>query len=110
MQNSKPAILWFRRDLRLRDNPALIAAADQGGPLIPCFLFDRDRPEWRELGGASAWWLHHSLAALSAALEAQGLDLLLRSGPTGDLLREICAASGAARIFCNQVPEPQPIA
>ncbi|MFC3226711.1 cryptochrome/photolyase family protein [Marinibaculum pumilum] len=110
MPNSKPAILWFRRDLRLHDNPSLIAAADRGGPLIPCFLFDPDRPEWAELGGAAAWWLHHSLSALSESLRMQGLELLLRSGPTADLLRDICQASGAARIFCNQVPEPQSIA
>ena len=56
-----PALVWFRRDLRLADNPALAAAA-RGGAVVPVFVLDpADMP-----GGASAWWLHGSLAALAA--------------------------------------------
>jgi starch synthase len=37
-----PAIVWFRRDLRLKDNPALCAAARRGGPVIPVFVLDEE--------------------------------------------------------------------
>jgi deoxyribodipyrimidine photo-lyase len=35
-----PALLWFRRDLRLSDHPALAAAADFGGEVLACFVLD----------------------------------------------------------------------
>ena len=54
-------ILWFRQDLRLSDNPALCHAA-ANGPVIPVYI--RDETDPLPLGGASLWWLHHSLAAL----------------------------------------------
>ena len=61
---SGPAILWFRRDLRLRDNEALQAALAGGGAVIPVFNLD-DAGDGRWAPGAAArWWLHGSLAAL----------------------------------------------
>jgi len=35
---STGAIVWLRQDLRLRDNPALQAAAKQGGPIVPVYI------------------------------------------------------------------------
>ncbi len=104
--DSNPAILWFRRDLRLGDNPALQAAIDSGRPLLACFLLDETRDEWRSLGGAARWWLHRSLDALQADLARHGLTLFLKRGPAGDLLRGIAGSSGADRIYCNRLPEP----
>ncbi len=104
-----PAILWFRRDLRLHDNPALIAAAD-GRPIVPLFILDDEAPGMRRLGGASRWWLHHSLAALAAGLERRGIKLLLRRGPAAKILAEIAAETGARSIFAGSRPEPDAIA
>ena len=62
---STPIIYWFRQDLRTHDLPGLAAAAATGRPLIACYILDDETPgDWR-LGGASRWWLHHSLQALS---------------------------------------------
>ncbi|NBB83773.1 MAG: deoxyribodipyrimidine photo-lyase, partial [Alphaproteobacteria bacterium] len=62
MTSAPTTILWLRRDLRLADNPALHAAAMAGGPVVPLFVLDdEDREPWQP-GGASRWWLHHSLA------------------------------------------------
>ena len=55
-------IVWFRRDLRLHYNPALAEAASRG-TVLPVFLLDPAEP-----GGASRWWLHHSLKALRGDL------------------------------------------
>jgi deoxyribodipyrimidine photo-lyase len=63
-----PAIVWFRDDLRLADQPALAAAAKSGRPVICLFLHDEGRSCGRALGGAQRWWLHHSLASLAASL------------------------------------------
>ena len=66
---SKLAIHWFRRDLRLADNPSLHYAA-QNGPVTPIFILDTVNNTQKEfnLGEASSWWLHHSLNSLNESL------------------------------------------
>lgn len=103
---NSPIIFWFRQDLRLRDHPGLCAAVATGRPLVPVYILDDDTPgDWRP-GGASRWWLHHSLRALEAALETRGAKLLLRRGPAGEVLRELCDKSGAEAVYCTRQYEP----
>ena len=73
---SPPIIVWFRRDLRLADNPALEAAVRAGGPVIPLYVLD-ETPGLRSPGAASLWWLDKSLASLAADLEVLKLMLLI---------------------------------
>lgn len=68
------ALYWHRQDLRLADNPAL-AAASEFSELIIIFIYE-PCGSW-PLGGASRWWLHHSLAALAARYESLGQRLIL---------------------------------
>lgn len=96
------AIHWFRQDLRLTDNPALLQAAAAGRVLAVYVLDDVNAGEHRA-GGASRWWLHHSLAALSASL--QGKLLLLR-GDALDLVPALAAATGARSVHWNRCYEP----
>lgn len=64
------ALVWFRHDLRLDDNPALRAALDQGFTPIPVYVHaPQEEGEWSP-GAASLAWLHRSLAALDADLRA----------------------------------------
>ena len=72
-----PTIVWFRRDLRLADNPALEAAVRADGAVIPLYVLD-ETPGLRAPGAASLWWLDKSLASLSADLEAAGMRILAR--------------------------------
>ncbi len=104
---ASPAIMWFRQDLRLKDNPALRAAAHGGTPLLCIFILDE---EVMRLGGASRWWLHHSLAALGAALEKHGVPLLLKRGSAGPILEELAAETGARALYWNRCYEPAAIA
>lgn len=67
-----PAIVWFRQDLRLQDNPALRAALDRGGPVVPLYILDAAGDGRWPIGGAARWWLHHSLASLDASLRERG--------------------------------------
>jgi deoxyribodipyrimidine photo-lyase len=58
------AIMLFRRDLRLRDNPALCAACQTHTHILPVYIHaDHEEAPWQP-GGAGKWWLHHSLQAL----------------------------------------------
>lgn len=81
---ARPALLWFRDDLRLSDNPALRAAIEHG-PLICLYIFDTS-PDRRPLGGAARWWLSRSLNALSGAISAKGGELLILRGDPAELL------------------------
>lgn len=76
-----PVIHWFRRDLRLADNPALSAAARSGAPVVALYILDDETPGRWCLGGAGRWWLHHSLESLNRALRQRGSALVLRRGP-----------------------------
>ena len=72
-----PCIVWFRRDLRLDDNPAFVTALERGGPIVPVYLYAPDEEgEWAP-GGASRWWLHHALRSLQDALGDRNLPLRL---------------------------------
>lgn len=101
--NSKPVILWFRQDLRLSDNPALIAAAATGAPVLPVYILDdKNADEWR-MGGASRWWLHHSLKALNQSMYGA---LAVYRGKADDILPTLVKNTGATEIHWNRCYEP----
>ncbi len=95
-------LIWFRQDLRLADNLALTHAAESG-PISPIYILDEARS--RPLGGASRWWLHHSLAALQKSL---GGLVFLRGDPMECLHRAV-AETGAKAVAWNRCYEPQAI-
>jgi deoxyribodipyrimidine photo-lyase len=99
--NSLPVILWLRRDLRLADQPALAAAVASGAPVIPVFILDDETPKHRRMGGASRWWLHHSLKSLDADLRKLGSRLILRQGNSAAILCELARETGALAVYCN---------
>lgn len=74
-------IHWFRRDLRLRDNPALQAALQaSGGLVVPLFILDDAILRAPEIGAARVAFLLGSLRALDQALRAAGSRLIMRRG------------------------------
>lgn len=100
-----PVILWFRRDLRLADNPALNNAADTGRAIVPVYILD-EAGDGRPLGAASKWWLDKSLRALDAALQQRGSRLILRRGDSESELRRLIDETGATTVFMNRRFEP----
>ena len=100
-----PVLLWFRQDLRLHDQPALVAAAHDGS-VIPVYVLDDDTPgDWR-IGDAQRWWLHDSLARLDGSLAAKGSRLILRRGRSATVLRDLMGETGAARVHALRHYEP----
>ena len=98
-------IYLFRNDLRLADLPGLAAAA-ANGPVLPVYILDDDAAGDRAHGGASRWWLHHSLRALAADIAAGGGQLVLRRGDTASCLQELVTASGAGAIHFSRSYSP----
>ena len=99
---SSPALAWLRDDLRIADNPALRAAVDRGGPVVVLYVLDEESPGIRPLGGASRWWLHHSLAALADDLHGRGGRLVLRRGPAEEVVPAVVQETGAEAVFWNR--------
>lgn len=102
------AIVWFRRDLRLTDHPALSYAAQHYEHLIALYIHHdvNDHP----MGEASRWWLHHSLSALNESLEAKQSRLTIRQGSCLDVLNAVMKESKAEAVFWNRLYEPHLIA
>lgn len=99
-------LLWFRKDLRLDDNLALVSAARSGQPVVPVYIWDADDRQAGSLGSAQDWWLHHSLAALDDRLRALGSRLVIRKGKALSQLQDLCRQTGARKIICNHRCDP----
>jgi deoxyribodipyrimidine photo-lyase len=105
-----PALVWFRQDLRLQDNPALEAATARGGPVIPVFILDDEADgAWRR-GAASRWWLHHALTSLDGSLRDRRSRLIAARGDSTALLAAIAAKAGAKAVYWNRRYEPLAVA
>jgi deoxyribodipyrimidine photo-lyase len=91
--SARLALHWFRNDLRLADNPALLAAAE-AERLVTLFIDETDSG-LRARGGAARWWLHHSLARLDESLAARGGRLVIARGEARMLVPAIAGALGA---------------
>ena len=102
-----PLILWFRRDLRLSDQPMLDMAARTGRPLIPVFILD---PETEGLGAAPKWRLGLGVEAFAARLQGAGLRLTLRRGAALDALERLVQETGATGVWWSRLYDPASVA
>ncbi len=105
MSSPAPVIVWFRDDLRLADNPALLAACQSGAPVLPLYVLD-ETSGIRPLGGAARWWLDKSLRRLATSLQRFGADLVLKRGPASEILDDLVAETGASRVYWNRLYDP----
>jgi deoxyribodipyrimidine photo-lyase len=103
---ARPVIVWFRQDLRLEDNVALMRAAEAGVPVIPLYVFDDETAgDWAP-GGATRWWLHHSLEALSGDLRRLGAQLILLRGRQTEVVPTFVREVEAGGLYFNRRYEP----
>jgi len=103
-------LMWFRQDLRLTDNPALHSAAESEG-VIPVYIWAPSEEGVWAPGGASRWWLHHSLAQLQSGLLGLGSRLTIRSGADSlRILLDLARECGATQVVWNRRYEPAAIA
>ncbi|QIE55971.1 deoxyribodipyrimidine photo-lyase [Pikeienuella piscinae] len=101
------SIVWFRRDLRLSDHEALLAAAAEG-PVLPLFILDPVTDA--ALSGAQRLRLKASLIVLAADLKAAGSRLILRRGEALATLLTLIAESGARAVRWTRLTDGPSIA
>lgn len=87
-------VVWLQQDLRLSDHPALTHAA-QRGAVVPLYIWSPEEHGAWPPGGAHRWWLHHSLSRLSDDLKSRTSQLILRRGPSLEVLRAVVAECSA---------------
>ncbi|KAM0971793.1 hypothetical protein TB2_019241 [Malus domestica] len=100
------SVVWFRRDLRVEDNPALAAAVRAGG-VVCVFIWAPDEEGPYYPGRVSRWWLKHSLAHLDSSLKSLGASLITkRSTDSVSSLLEVVVSTGATQLFFNHLYDP----
>lgn len=100
--SDSPIIVWFRNDLRLADNAALLKATQSKQEVICLYIFDEDADETTNYGGAQLWWLHHSIVSLSKSLDTIGAKLVLKRGSPEKIITDIIAETGAKTVLWNR--------
>ncbi len=94
-----PAVMWFRRDLRLRDNPALLAAVADHAAVVPLFVVDPAL--WGPAGPVRRAYLARSLRALDAELHQRRGRLVVRHGDPVRVLPAVAAEVGATSVHAS---------
>lgn len=100
------SIVWFRQDLRMADNPALLEAA-QRGQVLAIYIDDDTAPAPFKLGSASKVWLYHSLNKLNQSL---GGKLNCYQGDAASIIAELAARYQVEHVYWNASFEPWCIA
>lgn len=97
---------WFRRDLRLTDNPALFQAVQSGSQVIPVYVLSdwHGRHGWT--GPARQQFLCGCLDSLARNLEALGSRLILRQGAADQALEQLIRDTGATALYFNRDYDP----
>lgn len=101
-----PTLVWFRDDLRLRDNPALTWAVNRG-PVVGIFINeDSSTTGERPLGAAAAWFQREALRSLQSELAANGIPLLLASGDPREIIPSLASQLGGAVTWSRRYHAP----
>jgi deoxyribodipyrimidine photo-lyase len=104
--NERVAIVWFRRDLRLHDHPALVAAIERADRVVPVFVVDPVLIRGRFASPNRAWFMLESVGALKSSLRALGSDLLVRVGDPRDVVPSLARDLGAGAVFVSRDHAP----
>ncbi|XP_010262313.1 PREDICTED: cryptochrome-1-like isoform X2 [Nelumbo nucifera] len=110
MGSNSKAIVWFRRDLRIEDNPALASAAREGS-VLPVYIWCPKEEGQFYPGRVSRWWLKQSLAHLDQSLRSLGAPLvLIKAENTLAALLRCIEAVGATKVVYNHLYDPVSLA
>jgi deoxyribodipyrimidine photo-lyase len=93
------AVVWFRRDLRVHDHPALVTALREHDQVVPLFVLDPRLVGGRFRSANRTQYLLDCLRALDAELRARGARLVVRHGRFEDVVPEVCAETGAEAVY-----------
>jgi len=97
-------LVWYRRDLRLLDNPALADATRRNERVVAAYVLD---PRLLAAAGPHRRRFHlASLVALDAALRDQGARLVVRTGDPATVVPALAVELDAAEVAWNADPSP----
>ncbi len=96
------AVVWFRRDLRLHDHPALDAALAQADRVAPLFVLDPALIAGRWRSPNRTWFMLASLAELAASLETAGSALAVRVGRPDEVVPAFAQEVGARAVHVSR--------
>ena len=95
--------MWFRQDLRLNDNPAIIEANNSGLKILPVYILDDINSSNWKIGSASRWWLNESLKKLNDSLNH---NLCFMSGDSVKCLNNLISTYNVKSVYFNKCYEP----
>jgi deoxyribodipyrimidine photo-lyase len=95
-------IIWFRQDLRVKDNPALVEAVT-AGDILPIYILDDINANEDKMGGASRVWLHHALTSLNETLKGH---LNFYKGDAKTIINQLCEENSIDAVYWNRCYEP----
>jgi deoxyribodipyrimidine photo-lyase len=102
MNEQAPIVVLFQNDLRIKDHPALNFAIQTGAPIIPLYIHSENDVVLKQ-GGASKWWLYHSLHKLDVELKKFGSKLIVRQGKKLETLIDFTKETNARAVaFCKK--------
>jgi len=109
MDHNARALIWFREDLRIGDQPALAAAIAPGLPVIALYVLDT-MGGVRSPGGAFRWKLHGALNNLRAALATLNIPLVLQQGDAAETLESLIQTLQVDAVFWSRRYAPDAVA
>lgn len=100
-------LLWFRNDLRLHDNEALLTAAEGAHALLPVFIFDprafgKTASGFPKYGPYRSRFVLESLEDLRAQLREKGSELIILHGKPEELIPELCRKYGVGLVSYHE--------
>jgi len=98
---SKKALIWFRRDLRLQDNPVIHYAIEAGYQLIPLFIFDESIYKSSRVGAPRLQFWINALHDLDEQLQALGSRLVIRRGEPIRVLQNLITQTNSSALHFN---------
>lgn len=95
-------VIWFKRDLRVHDHAALMAAVASGAPILPLYIFEPGYWALPEHSRRQFDFVRECLEELDSALKARGSALVVRTGNAVDVFSAIHRKHGIAAIHAHE--------
>ena len=102
MNRARPAVVWFRRDLRVHDHPALTDAIARGRPIAALFVLDPAILQGRFASSNRAWFLLGAITALRRELEVRGGRLFVRVGDPRTVVTAFAREVGSDEVVVSR--------
>jgi len=95
-------LVWFKRDLRTRDNAPLTAASELGEPVIALYLVEEDYWQLPDTSDRQWAFTADSLTDLNRQLARAGNRLTVLRGDMISVLQSLKRSHDIRRIFCHR--------